>query len=90
MFVGAPGLTSQLLRLTVRKAGVHLFVESDCNVYANGSFVALHASQDGPVTLDTGHASPVTDLLSNAVLGTGPKLKLTLKAGETRVLRIAP
>ena len=90
LFVGAPGVTSELLRLAARKAGVHLFAETDCNVYANGPFMALHAAEDGPVSIDTGHSQPVVDLLSGETLGNGPKLTLSLRRGETRVLRIAP
>ena len=36
LFVGAPGLTSELLRIAARNAGVHLYTQTDCNVYANG------------------------------------------------------
>ena len=87
LFAGAPGLTSELLRLAARKAGVHLYTQTDCNVYANGPIVALHASQDGPVTLDTGHGGQVRDALSGEVVATGPRVILPLKKGETRVLR---
>jgi len=84
LFVGPPGLTSDLLRLAARKAGVHLFTEADCNVYANGPFVVLHASQDGPVALDAGRPGPVRDLLTGQVVTT----PLHLKKGDTRVLKI--
>ncbi len=87
LFVGAPGLTSDLLRLAARKAGVHLYSQTDCNVYANGPIVTLHAAQDGPVTLDTGRSGRVYDALSGDLLGIGPSLTLPLKTGETRVLR---
>jgi hypothetical protein len=87
IFVGAPGLTSELLRLAARQAGVHLFTQTDCNVYANGPFVALHASQDGPVELDTGKAGPVSDVLTGETVGQGPRLVLPLKRADTRVLR---
>jgi hypothetical protein len=87
LFVGAPGLTSDLLRLAARKAGVHLYSQTDCNVYANGPIVALHAAQDGPITLDTAHRGPIHDALSGDLLGSGPRLTLPLKNGETRVLR---
>ncbi len=85
-FVGAPGLTSELLRVAARQAGVHLWTETDCNVYANGRFVALHASQAGPVVLNVGQAGPVTDLLTGVQVGIGPQLSLPLQRGETRVL----
>jgi len=92
MFVGVPRLTSELLRIAAREAGVHLFTQSDCNVYANGPFLALHASQDGPLEVDTGESASVSDVVTGQVIGRGPKLSLQLKRGDTRVfssLRIA-
>jgi len=85
LFVGAPGLTSELLRLAARKADVHLYTQTDCNVYANGPIVALHASQDGPVTLDIGRRGPVRDAITGDLLGSGPSLSLPMKKGDTRV-----
>jgi beta-galactosidase len=90
LFVGTPGLSSELLRLAARASGVHLFTETDCNVYASGPFVALHASQDGPLVLDVGRIATVHDVLSGAAVGTGPRLTLSLKRGDTRVLRFGP
>lgn len=87
LFVGAPGLTSEVLRVAARAAGVHLFTETDCNVYANAQFLALHASQDGPLAIDLGRAGPVSDMLTGVELGAGPKITLPLKRGETRILR---
>ncbi len=91
LFVGTPGLTSELLRFTARLAGVHLFTETDCNIYGNGPFMALHASGDGPVTLDTGciisghrTCSPVKHSAK------APISTLPLLLGETRVLKIKP
>lgn len=89
LFVGPPGLTSELLRLAARRAGVHLVTQTDCNVYANGPFLVLHAAQDGPLEIDTGRADEVVDLLTGQRLGAGPQLRLPLKTGETRVLRVA-
>ncbi|MEI9896189.1 MAG: beta-galactosidase [Chthoniobacter sp.] len=90
LFVGAPGLTSELLRLAARRAGVHLFTETDCNVYASGPFVAVHASQDSPLQLNVGQTQPVTDALTGQPVGDGPLLTLPLHRGETRVLKIGP
>jgi len=86
LFVGPPGLTSELLRAAARKAGVHLFTETDCNVYANGPYLVLHASQDGPVAVDTSRSGPVVDLLTGELLGMGPKVTIPMQLGETRVL----
>jgi len=88
LFVGPPGLTSELLRLAARQAGAHLMTQTDCNVQANGPFLMLHGSEDGPVVLDVGAAGAVRDLFSGERIGEGPKLTLPLRRGETRVLRI--
>jgi beta-galactosidase len=86
LFVGTPGVTSELLRLAARKSGVHLFTERDCNVYANGPYLVLHASQDGPLEIDAGAPGPIRDLFSGQSIGEGPKTTLSLKKGDTRVL----
>src|SRR6185369_12276622 len=88
MFVGPPGLTSELLRVAAREAGVHLFTTNDCNVYANGPYVALHGSKDGQLTLDTAKKAIVRDVLTGGEVGNGPILILPLRRGETRILRI--
>jgi beta-galactosidase len=87
LFVGAPGLTSEVLRLAARKAGVHLFTETDCNVYANGPIIGLHAVKDGPMTVNIGRLGPVTDAESGEPVGDGPRITLSLKKGDTRILR---
>lgn len=87
LLVDEKGLTSEGLRRAARAAGVHLFTETDCNVYANGPFVALHASQDGPLVINTGSDRPVSDLLTGKPVGAGPKLTLPIKRGETRILQ---
>jgi hypothetical protein len=68
---------------------VHLFSQTDCNVYASGPYVVLHASQDGPVEIDIGRAAAVRDLLTGEAVGRGPKILLSLRKGDTRVLAIA-
>ncbi len=87
VFVGVPGLSSELLRLVARQAGVHLYTDVDCNVWANGPFLVLHAPADGDYSVDFGAPGPVTDMLAGRVIGQGPQLSLSLKRGETRVLR---
>lgn len=87
MFVGPPGLTPQILRLAARKAGVHLYTTVDCNVYANGPIVALYAPRDGRYLVDTGWSGTVRDAISGAPIGKGPRLALTLREGEARILR---
>ncbi len=86
LFVGPPGLTTKLLRLAAHEAGVHLYANADCNVYANGPYLVLHASQDGPVTIDTGRSSAIRDRLTGESLGVGPSVTLQLEKGDTRIL----
>ncbi|MDR2754940.1 MAG: beta-galactosidase [Planctomycetaceae bacterium] len=88
IFVGVPGVNSSLLRLAAKKAGVHLYTDQDCNVYANGSAVVLHGSADGPVNVNFGKTVTVTDFLDGSVLGKGSTLTIPLKLGETRVLNL--
>ena len=88
LFVGPPGLTSELLRLAARQAGVHLVTQTDCNVYANGPFLVLHAAKEGLLEIDTGVPGPIQNILMGQTIGEGPKLSLPLKQGETRVLRV--
>lgn len=88
LFVGPPGLTSQLLRLAARQAGVHLFTQQDCNVYASGPYLVLHAALDGPQEIDTGRRDEIVDLLTGQRLGQGPNAIVPLKKGDTRILRV--
>ena len=89
MFVGAPGLSAEALRIAAKEAGAHLLTETDCNVYANGPFVALHAAQNGQVVVDFGRKGEVKDMLSGERVGEGPRIKLMLGRGETRIFNVA-
>jgi hypothetical protein len=90
LFVGPPGLTSELLRLAARRAGVHLFTQTDCNVYGNGPYLVLHASDDGRLEIDSGGSGPIRDLLTGEELASGAKAELTLAKGQTRILTYRP
>ncbi len=96
IFVGMSGLTTELLRAAAREAGVQLFTETDCNVYSRDSFLVLHASKDGPISValparpdQLGRETSwrVTDALTGELVGRGPKVRLTMKRGDTRILR---
>lgn len=89
-FVGVPGLTSELLRAAARAGRVHLFTETDCNVYANGQFLALHGAQDGPLRISVSHSGPMHDVLTGAAIADGPEFTLTLRRGETKILSYGP
>ena len=88
LFSGVPGLTTELLRFAAKQAKAHLYSDTECNLWANGRFIAVHASQDGPLTIDTRYDGPVYDVMTGETLTQGPKLSLNLRRGETRVLRL--
>jgi hypothetical protein len=86
LFCGVPGLTSELVRLAARVAGVHLFTQRDCNLHANGNFISLHAAEDGRLEINTGRLGAVRDLLTGEKLGDGPTVYWDAKFGESRIL----
>ena len=86
LFCGVPGLTSELLRLAARAAGVHLITQRDCNLHANGPFISLHAAQDGRLEINTGRPGPVRDLLTSEKLGDGPTVFWDAKFGDSKIL----
>jgi len=88
LFAGPPEITPDLLRLAAARSGIHLFTHTNCNVYANGPFLVLHASQDGPLRIDTGRSDPIVDLMTGREIGKGPQWQVDLTKGETRVLKI--
>ncbi len=88
LFVGVPRLTPELLRTAAKQAGVHLFTQTDCVVYANGPFLAIHSTKAGTVQIDTGSSSVVTDVLTGKRMGKGPKLSLPMGFSETRIMQI--
>ena len=64
---------------------MHLYTGVDCNVYANGPMVAIHAAQAGVLSLDLGGKGAVRDALTGRVVGAGPRLNLKVQKGDTRV-----
>lgn len=90
VFAGTPAWTSEVMRALCRVAGVHLYTETDAWVWAAEGVLGVQAHDDSPLSLNTGAAAPVRDLLSGEVLGTGPLLRLPLRRGETRLLGFGP
>jgi hypothetical protein len=87
VFVGVPKLTPELLRALAKLAGVHVYTEGKATVWATDGYLSFQAHEAGPLTLDLGSAGPVYDALDGRALGQGPTLTLTVRQGETRVLR---
>jgi hypothetical protein len=87
IFSGSPTLTPELLRVAATAAGVHLYTHSDAAVYANDHVLAIHATDDGPLQIDTGHDGDVVNAMTGASVGRGPQLNLNIAKGQTLILR---
>ena len=85
LFVGAPALSSEIMRLAARLGSAHLFTQVDCNIYANGPYVILHGAQDGALDFDSGQDVEIVDGITQISLGRR-KISLPMKKGETRIL----
>jgi len=86
-YIGPPELTPELARLIARAAGAHLYADNQAAVSANGPYLCVHATRDGPVRVDTGRTGPVVDIVSGQKLGEGPAVVLNLQTGDTRLLK---
>jgi len=83
-WVPMDGISTEDLRKEAEKRGVHCYADADCNVWANGPFIVLHASRDGVVHVvpKAGFSEMIDEISGQKVAGT-----LKMKIGETRVLR---
>jgi hypothetical protein len=86
VFAGTPAWTSEVARALCRLAGVHLFAETDAFVCAAEGRLCVQAHTEGPLRVNTGSVAEVRDLLTGAVLGSGPFLAVPCQRGETRIL----
>ena len=72
------------------RAGVHVFNARDDTLYANRSFLTVHANGDGTRVLRFPDESTVLDAVSGErLLVRGRALEVPMWNGETRILRWA-
>ncbi len=88
IFCSLTAVPTALYRHLARLGGVHLYAETDANVYARGNFVAVHAAESGKLALDLGRPGRIWSEFEQKYLGAGPRLELELRKGQTRLLRI--
>ena len=69
-----------------------LFTDDECVLYSDDVNVLIHATHDGPVTLRLPQAAMVSDALNGQALTTAAQttLRLELRFGETRIVRLHP
>jgi len=89
VFSAAPNVPPELLRPIARRAGVHLYVDSGDQVWANGSLLAVHALTAGDKRVRLPEAADVRDAQSGASIATkATEFAVAMTAGETRVFRL--
>jgi hypothetical protein len=83
-------LPPKLYRFLALEAGVHVFNQRDDTLYANRSFLTVHANGNGPRTLRFPGPATVADAISGeSLLQGGREVEISLQHGETRILRWA-
>ncbi|MCC6446831.1 MAG: beta-galactosidase [Armatimonadetes bacterium] len=76
------------LRGIARTAGVRIYCESDDIILGDGRYLSVTASADGEKTIRLPEESVVYDALTGDKLASGRQVGLSLKKGETRLLRL--
>jgi hypothetical protein len=90
IFCGVPRLTTGLLRFAAKRAGVRLYTEDGCVLYANGPYIVLHGTAPGDVRLDLGVPKDLVDALDGQSLGRARQFTIPLGFGKTRILKTLP
>jgi len=85
IFLGTPAWTSELARACALLAGVHLFTETDANVWAAAGVLSVHATEDGPLKLRFPRSVSLRDALGGNPVGKGERITVPFRKGETRV-----
>lgn len=86
VWVDFDGLQPDILRQAAVKAGVFLYTDKPCNVWANGPYAVLHAAGDGMIRVHM-KGAPVFDAITGAKLSDSSEVAVSLKKGETRIYR---
>lgn len=81
--------TTDEIRAIAKVAGVWLYTDRPCNVWANLPFVTLHAPEDGEYRFNAPEGTrQIIDFISGETLAQGSFFVFNLKKGDTKVLRL--
>jgi hypothetical protein len=90
VYSAAPNLPPELLRPLARRAGVHLYLDSGDEVWANASLLAIHAITAGDKRIRLPEPTDVRDAETGAALASDvAEFTIAMAAGETRLFRVA-
>lgn len=86
VYIGSAILNTAVLRGLCKLQGVHLYTDEDAVIYANQSYVGIHAVKDGPVTLQLPDAGTLREVFDDQIYSTDAgKLTLDLHLGQTKL-----
>ena len=84
----AADLTAQAVAARAKAAGVHLYAPpGKAFVCASEGYVMVQAQEEGVMPLDFGQAEAVDDAITGATVGTGPRVNVRFRLGETRLFK---
>ncbi len=77
------------LRAFCASCGAHVYCETDCIVYVNQNYLAVHAAEAGTVTIRLKETRGCRELLAeNGLRGEADTLVLSMQAGETKLFEL--
>ncbi|MBO5370764.1 MAG: hypothetical protein J6B23_08835 [Clostridia bacterium] len=85
VYVGSAILNTRVLRALSKLQNITLYTEEDNVVYANESYIGVHAVKDGKLSLRFPEARAVREVFDGTVYEKTDKLNLELKLGDTRL-----
>ena len=84
-------LPPTVMRNLMRQAGVHLWADTDDALYADGCFVALHASAEGAKTIHLPRGTALRRVITGQpVSAQGQDVSVILKRADTVLLELQP
>ena len=89
VYSGVLQLPSRVLRDLARRAGVHLYTETDDVVMAGSGWVGLHASAAGHKMIHMPTVCSVRDVITGETLGPAKTFAFEMAQGDTKLLRLA-
>jgi len=89
VYMGTAPVPAEFLRQIVRMAGVHQYVERDDVVYANASYVAIHAVSPGMRVIRLPRRRTVTDAFTGQVVAReSDRFPVSIAGPETRLFEL--
>lgn len=90
VWCGVPNFERDAWVNLCRYAGVHLYAEAPVVLHCDNRFMMIHNGYDGPktVTVTLPRPAKVSDLLSEEEIADGTTFPVSLRAPETRLLRL--